>query len=81
VSSTGAPQSDGALNNAVRIKIRNDRQLYEDRPDPIVFRTVVVSTSGRVSDDFVRLFFFHVHREGSILAGELTEESEQFRFL
>jgi hypothetical protein len=24
---------------------------------------------------------FHAHREGSILAGELPEESEQFRFL
>jgi hypothetical protein len=27
VSSTGAPQSDGALNNAVRIKTRHYRQL------------------------------------------------------
>ena len=44
VSSTGAPQPDGALNNAARIKIPHYRQLYADRPDPIVFLTVVVNT-------------------------------------
>jgi hypothetical protein len=38
-----------------------------------------VSTSGRVYDDFTRLIFLHVHREASILAGELPEESEQLR--
>jgi hypothetical protein len=27
------------------------------------------------------MLFFHTHREASILAGELPEESEQFRFL
>jgi hypothetical protein len=27
-----------------------------------------------------RLLFLHTHREASILAGELPEESEQFRF-
>ena len=27
------------------------------------------------------MLFLHVHREASILAGELPEESEQFRFL
>ncbi len=37
VSSTGAPQPDGALNKEARIKIRHYRQVYEDRPDPIVF--------------------------------------------
>ena len=34
VSSIGAPQSDGALNNASRIKIRHYCQIYVDRPDP-----------------------------------------------
>jgi hypothetical protein len=52
-----------------------------DRPDPIVFLPIVVIASGRVYEDFVRLFFLHVHREASILTGELPEESEQFRFL
>jgi hypothetical protein len=81
VSSTGAPQPDGALNKPARMKIRHYRQIYTDRPDPIVFLSIVVSTSGHVYEDFVRLLFLHVHRETSILAGELPEESEQFRFL
>jgi hypothetical protein len=81
VSSTGAPQPDGALNKADRIKIRYYRQIYTNRTDPIVFLPIVVSTSGRVYEAFTRLFFLHVHREASILAGELPEESEQFRFL
>jgi hypothetical protein len=37
VSSTGAPQPDGALNKTASIKIRHYRQTYADRPDPIVF--------------------------------------------
>ena len=35
VPSTGAPQPDGALNKAARMKIRHYRQIYADRPDPI----------------------------------------------
>jgi hypothetical protein len=46
-----------------------------------VFLPITVSTSGRVYEDFARLLFLHVHREASILTGELPEESEQFRFL
>ena len=80
VSSIGTPQPDGVLNNEARIKIRDYRQLYADRPDPIVFLPVVVNTSGRVFDTFVRLFFLYQYREASILAGELPEESEQFRY-
>jgi hypothetical protein len=63
------------------MKIRHYRQVYADRPDHIVFLPIAVSTSGRVYEDFARLFFLHAHREASILAGELPEESEQFRFL
>jgi hypothetical protein len=81
VPSTGDPHPDGALNKVVRMKIRHYRQIYADRPDPIVFLTITVSTSGRVYEDFVRLLFLHVYREASILAEELPEESEQFRFL
>ena len=65
----------------VRIKIRHYRQLYVDSPDPTVFLSVTVRTSGNVYDDFVRLFLFHTYRETSILVGGLPEESEQFRFL
>ena len=78
--STGTPQSDGALNNSVRIKIRHYLQLYTDKSDPIVFLPVTVSTSGHVYDVFVLLLFLHSHSEVSILAGELPEESDQFRF-
>jgi hypothetical protein len=46
-----------------------------------VFLSITVNTSGRVYEDFTRLFFFHVYREASILVGELPDESEQFRFL
>jgi hypothetical protein len=81
VSSTVAPQPDGALNKAARMKIRHYRQIYEDRPDPIVFLTITVNTSGHVYEDFARLVFLHVHHEVSILTEELLEESEQFRFL
>jgi hypothetical protein len=42
---------------------------------------LAVDTSGRPYDDFIRLFFLHVHREASSLANELSEESDQFRFL
>jgi hypothetical protein len=51
-----------------------------DRPDPMMFLPIAVSTSGRVYEDFARLLFLHANREPSILAGELPEESEQFRF-
>ncbi len=81
VFSTGSPQSDGALNKATRMKIRHYRQIYADRPDPIVFLPITIRTSGSVYEDFVRMIFLHKHREVSILPVELPEESEQFRFL
>ncbi len=81
VSSTGVPQPDGDLNKAAKIKIRHYRQIYADKPDPIVFLPIAVSTSGHVYEDFTRLLFLHAHREASGLAGELPEESEQLRFL
>jgi len=77
LSSTDDPQSDGALNTAVRKKIRHYRQIYgrqwgqDYRPDPIVFLPVSVSTSGRVYDDFTGLLFLHAHREASILENYL----------
>jgi hypothetical protein len=68
VSSTVAPQSDGVLNKTDRMKIRHYRQIYTDRPDPIVFLSIDVSTSG----DFPRMLFLHVYREASILTEENT---------
>ncbi len=63
------------------MKIRHYRQIYVDSPDPIVFLSITVGTSTHVYVDIVRILFLHMHREASILAGELPEELEQFRFL
>ena len=81
--SDGAPDPDGSLKAAVRIKIRHYRNLCLNRPDPIAFIPLVVDTvtTGRLYDDFVRLLFLDAHREASALDNELPEESDQFRFL
>ena len=42
---------------------------------------VVVSTSGRINEEFLLLLFLHVNREASTLFGELSEESCQFRLI
>ena len=43
--SDGAPDPDGALRAVARTKILHYRQLYIDRPEPIVFMSVTVDTS------------------------------------
>ncbi len=70
-----------ALRTVTRAKIRHYRQLYINRPDPIVFMPVEVDTTGRIYEDFSRLLFLHDHREDSTLTNEVPEESDQFRFL
>ena len=79
--SDGAPEPDGALRVVARKKILHYRQLYLNRPDPIVFLAVVVDTSSRIYDDFLHLLFLHTHREVSDLSNEIPEESGHFRFL
>jgi hypothetical protein len=81
VPSTGTPQSDGVLNKAVRMKIRHYRQIYVDRPDPIVFLPITVSTSGRVYEDFARMIFLHVHREASICPENYLRNLPRFTFV
>jgi hypothetical protein len=39
--------------------------IIVDKHHPIIFMPVAVNTSGRVYDDFVRLIFWHAHREAS----------------
>jgi len=78
--SDGAPEPDGALKVVARKKIIHYRQLYIDRPDPIVFMAVVVDTSVRIYDDCLRLLFLHAHREASALANDIPV-SGHFRFL
>jgi hypothetical protein len=70
-----------ALRTVARTKIHHYRQLYINRPEPIAFMPVPVDTTGRIYEDFSRLLFLHAHRETSVLANELPEESERFRFL
>ena len=79
--SDGAPDPDGALKEVARIKIRHYRNIYLNHPDPIAFIPLVVDTTGHLHDEFIRLLFLHDHREASALANELSEESDQFRFL
>ena len=40
-----------------------------------------MDTSDRLYDDFIRLIFLHAHCEASVWVNELSEESDQFRFL
>ena len=79
--SDGAPDTDRALKESVRIKIRHHRNVYLNRPDPIAFLSLTVDTTGLLYDDFIRLIFLHSYREASALTNELPEESHQFRFL
>jgi hypothetical protein len=50
ISSNDSPHPDGGLKNTVRTKIIHYRQIYVDKPDPITFLSVTVSTSVRVCD-------------------------------
>jgi hypothetical protein len=81
--SDGTPEPDGVIKTVVRKKILHYRQLYVDRPDPIAFISVAVDTSVRIYDDFLRVLFLHTqsHREASVLANDIPEESGHFRFL
>ena len=79
--SDGGPDPDGDLKEVVRIKIRHYRNVYLNHPDPIDFISLTLDTTGLLYDEFILLLFLHVHREESSLANELTEESDQFRFL
>ena len=45
-SSDGAPDPDGTIKAAVRMKIRHYLNLYLNRPDPIDFLPMAVDTTG-----------------------------------
>jgi hypothetical protein len=65
----------------VRKKILHYRQLYINRQDPIAFLPSAGDITGRLYDDFSLLLFLFANREDSVLANEILEESDQFRFL
>ena len=79
--SDGTPDPDVVFKEVVRIKIRHYRNFYLNHPDPIAFIPLVVDTTGRMYDEFIRLLFLHGHRGASVLTNALPEESDQFRFL
>jgi hypothetical protein len=56
------------LNMSDRNEILYYRQIYTHRTDSVVILPITVSTSGRVYEDFTRLFFLHTCREASILS-------------
>ena len=93
--SDGVPQQDGtassgwwystivigALMTIPRSKIQHYQRIYLDRSDPIAFLPLLVDTTVRLYDDFIRFRCFHNHRDASSLTNELPEESDEFRFL
>ena len=79
--SDGAPDPDGSLMTMTRIKKGHYHTVYLNHPDPMPFIPLVVDTTGRLYDDFIRFLFLYAHREASSLTNELLEESDQFRFL
>ena len=78
--SDNTPHPDDTIKNTVRPKILHYRRLYTDRPNPIVFLSLVVSTSDLLSHDFMDLLFLQTHLETVALIREIPE-SDQFRFL
>ncbi len=55
---------DQSLYDTTSDKIRKFRSDYNNRPpSPVSFMSVIVSTSGRLHSEFVRLLFLQSHRE------------------
>ena len=55
---------DRSLNEAATDKIRKYRADYDNNPpNTVSFMTAIVSTSGRLHSEFVRLLFLQSHRE------------------
>jgi hypothetical protein len=55
---------DQSMNNAAADKIRKYRADYNNRPPSAVsFMPAIVSSSGRLHGEFVRLLFLQTHRE------------------
>ena len=52
-----------------------DHHGRTDSPDPFVFMSLVVNTSGHLYLDFILLFFLNVHRVVITLTREIPEES------
>jgi hypothetical protein len=60
-----APKNlDRSLNEGVTDKVRKYRPDYNNNPPSVIsFMSVIVSTSGRLHTEFIRLLFLQDHRE------------------
>jgi hypothetical protein len=72
---------DQSLNDADANKVRKYRTDYNDRPPSVVsFMPDIVSTSGRLHSEFVRLLFLQAHRETDrffAASGVLSAQSDR----
>jgi hypothetical protein len=67
---------DRSLNEAATDKIRKYRADYNNNPPKVIsFIPVIVSTSGRLHSEFVRLLFLQAHRETERFFLQLQEFS------
>jgi PIN domain nuclease of toxin-antitoxin system len=70
---------DQSLNDAAADKIRKYRADYNNRPPSAVsFMSSIVSTSGRLHSEFVRLLFLQTHRETDRFFAASGVQSAQF---
>jgi hypothetical protein len=72
---------DQSLNDAAADKVRKYRADYNNRsPSVVSFMTGILSTSGRLHSEFVRLLFLQAHRETdrfSAASGVLSAQSDR----
>jgi hypothetical protein len=54
---------DKSLNEDPADKIRKYCSDYNNNPNTISFMSAIVSTSGRLHSEFIRILFLQVHRE------------------
>jgi hypothetical protein len=74
-------KTDPIIFMTVSVREHFGSRLWWTRTDPIIFMTVSVREHFGSSLWWTGLYFLHAHGETSVLAGELPEESDQFRFL
>jgi hypothetical protein len=54
---------DKSLNEATVDRIRKYRADYNNNPNTISFIPDIISTSGRIHNEFIRILFLQTHRE------------------
>jgi len=70
---------DRSINEVAADKIRKYRADYNNNPPSVVsFMTAIVSTSGRLHSEFIRLLFLQTHRETDRLFAASGVQLPQF---